>query len=145
MAEIISLVTNVLTLLDFGCKVVSGTRSLRDSRHGIAPDVHELDLIIKHIQDSHQAYRTSISISKKKISDDDNTLAIIKECEELRKELSRVIEKLRMSDTAFSKTLETWRLSIRKIRKDKYLGTLRDRLLELDRLVRSKIEQEMQE
>lgn len=144
MAEVISMVSSVITLLDFGCKVVSGTRSVRDSAHGTAPDVHELELILKDIHDSHEAYRAHILASNRKFPQDDNTLAMIKASEELQKDLSDVIAKLQISNLATSKTLESWRVSVRRVRKDKYLGVLRDRLLELDRHVSKKFDQEMQ-
>ena len=143
MAEVISLVSGIITLLDFGCKVVSGTRSVRDSAHGTAPDVHELELVLKDIHDSHQAYEAHILASKKKLPADDNTLAMIRASELLQEDLSGVIEKLQVSK-ATSRTLESWRVTVRRLRKDKYLGSLRDRLLELDRHISRKFELEMQ-
>lgn len=144
MAEVISLVSGIVSLLDFGCKVISGTRSIRDSVHGTAPDIHQLELILKSIHNSHEAYRTHVLNSKRKLPGDDNTLAMLQASEELQKELSEVISKLQISNLAGFKTLESWRVSVRRLRKDKYLGTLRDRLLELDRHVSVKFDQEMQ-
>lgn len=69
MVEVVSLISAVLTLLDFGCKVVSGTRSVRDSLHGSAPDVHELSLILRQVETSHQTY---MSTGKKSMHDDKN-------------------------------------------------------------------------
>lgn len=143
MAEAISLVSGILTLIDFGCKVVSGTSSVLESRHGTAPDVHELNLILKEIEMSHRRYREHLKISDLKLPEDDNTLAILAECDQLRQELSKVIATLRIPDEPFSRTLASWQVAVRKLRKSDFLGNLRVRLLELDRYVSRKIELEM--
>lgn len=147
MAEAISLVSGILTLVDFGCKVISGTSSVLESRHGTAPDIHELDLILKAIQESHRPYREHVeSLARKRLLPEHrNMLAMLQECEELHRELSKVISTLQVSDKAFSRTLASWRIVIRKMRKSEYIGNLRVRLLELDRYVSKRIEEEMQE
>ena len=144
MAEVIGLVSGILTLIDFGCKVISGTRSVRETLHGTAPNVHELDLLMVHIKNSHQAYLQHLSAGKKKLGPDDSTHEIMQASERLQTELSEVISKLKIPEKAHSRTLESWRVGIRLVFKEKYLGNLRQRLLELNHLVSNKIAQEMQ-
>lgn len=147
MAEAIGLVSGILALVEFGCKVISGTSSVLESRHGTAPDIHELDLILQAIQESHKPYREYVlSLSRKRLlPEHKNTLAMLQECEEIHGELSKVISTLQVSDKAFSRTLASWRVVIRRMRKNEQIGNLRVRLLELDRYVSKRIEQEMQE
>lgn len=71
-------------------------------------------------------------------------LAMLQASEELRTELSDVITRLQISNAAGSRNLESWHVSVRRLRKDKYLRALRDRLLDLDRDISVNFEQEVQ-
>ncbi|KAH8759553.1 hypothetical protein F5882DRAFT_479407 [Hyaloscypha sp. PMI_1271] len=67
---IIGLVSSIITLVDFGLKVVSGTKNVRDSLHGTTAEVRELDLIVEEVRLSNDLVKKQQS-SGQKLSNDD--------------------------------------------------------------------------
>lgn len=72
-------------------------------------------------------------------------VAIILVCGSIGNELSDIIKRLKRSGKAFSKALDLWRISISRLRKEKRIGILRERLMRLHQLLSMQIEHELDE
>lgn len=83
MAEpitIISLVSSIITLIDFDLKVVSGTHNVRGSLHGTTAELHELDLIVEEVRRSNELTKKQHSSGQKLSNDELRILAMAVEC-----------------------------------------------------------------
>jgi len=141
---IISLVASILTFVDFGLKVVSGTRSIRDSAHGTTAEVHELDLIVEDVRSSNDLVKKQQSSGQKLSKDEQRILSMVAECENLVGELRKAISKLKVRTDARSKTLESARVFTQSFLKQSDIQALRTRLDKLDERIRRNIENAMQ-
>ena len=84
MAEVaaLGLVTNIITFIDFGLKLISGVRSVRE---GATPEIHELDLIVADVRSSNTQV-TNLKNSGAKLSNDEvRILSLVGECERVAK------------------------------------------------------------
>jgi len=141
---IIGLVASILTFIDFGLKVVSGTRNVHDSAHGTTAEVRELDLIVADVRSSNDMVKKQQLSGRKLSEDEQQILAMVAECEKLVGELSKVISKLKVRADARSKTLESARVFTRSFLKQGDIQALRTRLDKLDERIRRNIESAMQ-
>ena len=80
---IIGLVSGIITFVDYGFKVVSGTKNLHDSVRGTTAEVHELDLILEEVRSSNNLARQQHSSGQKLSSGESNILAMVEQCEKL--------------------------------------------------------------
>jgi hypothetical protein len=95
---IIGLVAGVVTFVDFGFKVVSGSRGVRNSLSGTTAEVGEPDLIIEDIRASHDRIKSGTK-GDQKLSDDENRiLLMVKESESLYVQLRHTISKLEVRE-----------------------------------------------
>ena len=107
---IIGLVSSIITLVDFGLKVVSGTKNVRDSLHGTTAEVRELDLIVEEVRLSNDLVKKQQSSGQKLSNGELHILAMVAECDQLVGELRKTINTLKIRATARSKTLESARV-----------------------------------
>jgi hypothetical protein len=141
---IISLVASILTFVDFGLKVVSGTRNVRDSAHGTTTEIRELDLIVEDVRSSNDLVKKQQWSGRKLSKDEQLILAMVAECENLVGELEKTIRKLKVRADVRSKTLESARVFTQSFLKQGDIQALRTRLEKLDERVRRNIENAMQ-
>ncbi|KAF2795555.1 hypothetical protein K505DRAFT_416360 [Melanomma pulvis-pyrius CBS 109.77] len=141
---IISLASSIITFIDFGLKVISGTKNVRDSLHGTTAEVHELDIVMEDIQRSNNLAKKQQSSGQKLSSDEVRILEMVGECELLVAELRTAINQLRIRTGARSKTLESARVFTRSLLKQGDLQNLRSRLDKLDERIRRNLEYAMQ-
>ncbi|RYP08545.1 hypothetical protein DL765_008750 [Monosporascus sp. GIB2] len=142
---IISLVSSIITFVDFGFKVVSGTKNVRDSLHGTTAEVRELDLILEEVRCSNDLAKRQQQSSGQKLSNDElRVLAMVAECEKLVGELRKAINTLKIRAGARSKTLESARVFTQSFLKQGDIQSLRSRLDALDRRIRKSIEDALQ-
>lgn len=141
---IIGLVSSIITFVEFGLKVVSGTKNVRDSAHGTTAEVHELDLILEDVRRSNDLVKKQQS-SGSGLSDDElHTLAMVAECDKLVGQLRKTINTLKIRAGARSKTLESARVFTQSFLKKSDVQTLRSRLDGLDERIRTNVENIMQ-
>ena len=141
---IIGLVASIITFADFGLKVVSGSRNVRDSAHGTTAEVRELDLIVEDVRSSYDLVKKQQSSYLKLSKDETNILDMVLECENLVGELRKVINRLKIRADARSKTLESARVFTQSFFKQGDIQSLRTRLDKLDERIRRNIENAMQ-
>ncbi|KAL2842430.1 hypothetical protein BJX68DRAFT_278355 [Aspergillus pseudodeflectus] len=141
---IIGLASSIITFVEFGLKVVSGAKGIRDSQHGTTAEIHQLDLIVADVR----ALNTEVKqqqLSHKKLSEDElRILAMVTECERLQDELQKTIESLTVRPDARSQTLESARVFAKSFFKSSDLQALRTRLDSLDARIRMSVGNAMQ-
>ena len=143
--SVVGLISSVITFIDFGLKVISEGKKLRDSASkGTSDEISELDHYIKNIQKWHEKVKQQqlpglqLSESEKRI------LGMVQDCEKLVHELQEVIEPLKIQDGARSRTLETARIIFQRGWKHGDIQNMRTRLHTLDEQIRSHVEHIMQ-
>jgi hypothetical protein len=136
---VIGLVAGVVTFVDFGFKVVSSSRGVRNSLSGTTAEVGELDLIIEDIRASHDRIKSGTK-GDQKLSDDENRiLLMVKESESLYEQLRHTISKLEVRGDVRSKALETVRVAFQSMWKQSDLDVLANRLNRLDQRIRGNL------
>jgi hypothetical protein len=138
MAEalaIIGLVSNVLAFVEFGSKLVSGTRSVRNSFQGTAAETEELLRILDDIQSSNAEVNIQKRSGLRLSNDEENILARVAECEILAKKMRIILEKLKVRDGARSRTIESLRVAHQGLMKRGEIEDLRTRLENLERRI----------
>ncbi|KAI1572486.1 hypothetical protein PtrEW13061_011274 [Pyrenophora tritici-repentis] len=141
MAEalaIIGLVTNIIAFIDFGLKVASGVRNVRESMHGTTADIHELELILADVRRYNDQIRDQKRLGRSLSKHEAAILAMVRECNNVAYELQKAIEKLKVR-TWRSRTLENGRIAFQTLRKQRYIDSLRERLDSLDKRIRDNI------
>ncbi|KAH5265392.1 hypothetical protein HBI70_141900 [Parastagonospora nodorum] len=128
--SILGLVAGIITFVDFGYKVISGSKSARDSIQGRTPDVARLNKIVQEIRLMNAALVSQISGQRKPSPLEKHVIEMVQESEKLNLQLHKEIEKLTMRSETRFKHLESGRVALQSIRK----------LLVLDHRVRSGIQ-----
>ncbi|KAF2849617.1 hypothetical protein T440DRAFT_499542 [Plenodomus tracheiphilus IPT5] len=146
MAEalaMLGLASNIISFIDFGLKVSSGAKTIRDSLHGTTNETRELELILEDVK----SYGKKISDQKdsgvKLSSSELLILAMVKECKRLAADLEHAIKALRIREGR-SNILEVGRVAFQTVWKQKDIDALRTRLENLDRRLRSSVENILQ-
>jgi hypothetical protein len=146
MAEalaMIGLVSNIISFIDFGLKVASGTRNVRSSLHGATADIRELDLIAADVQRYNDQVKQQKASGQQISEHEQHILDMVGECNTLVLELRKAIKTLKVRDGR-SKTLESGRVAFQTLWKQKDIDGLRTRLDSLDQRIRSHIEHILQ-
>lgn len=143
MAEslaILGLASNIISIVDFGLKVVSGTRSVRDSLQGTTTDVRVLELIVQDVRAFHDQNIRLRAAGNKLSKHELRILAMATECENIAQDLSKAIIALRVRNGR-SKTLESGRIAFQALWKQKDIEKLQSQLESLDIRIREHIYQ----
>ncbi|KAJ0416987.1 hypothetical protein BJY00DRAFT_217081 [Aspergillus carlsbadensis] len=136
---IIGLASSIITFVEFGLKVVSGAKSIRDSQHGSTAEIHQLDLIVADVRASNTQVKEQ-QLARRHLSEHElRILAMVAECEKLQEELLKIIETLKVRSDARSQTLESARVFARSFFKSSDLQALRGRLDSLDARIRASV------
>ncbi|KAI0604098.1 hypothetical protein TUN205_11655, partial [Pyrenophora tritici-repentis] len=91
------LVSNIISFIDFGLKIASGARNVRDSLHGTSADLHELELIVADVRTYNNQVKDQRHADHQLSNHERDILAMVKECDELTVELQKVIAKFKES------------------------------------------------
>lgn len=135
-SALIGLVSSVITFIDFGLKIVSEIKNVRDSKHGTTAEAHELRMIIDHIRQLNDQVKGQ-HLSRQSLSPDESRmLDMVVECENLAIKLLHTINTLKMRDEIRSKTLESARVAVRSYLKRDEIKALRSRLGYLNKHIR---------
>ncbi|KAL4876546.1 hypothetical protein BJY04DRAFT_210569 [Aspergillus karnatakaensis] len=141
---IISLALSIITFVEFGLKVVSGAKGIRDCQHVTTAEIHHLDLIVANFRAFNSQVRQQ-QVSHKNLSEDElRILAMVAECERLQDELQKTVESLKVRPDARSQTLESARVFAKSFYKSSDLQALRHRLDGLDARIRMSVGNAMQ-
>ncbi|KAI1522859.1 hypothetical protein PtrSN002B_011451 [Pyrenophora tritici-repentis] len=89
------LVSNIISFIDFGLKIASGARNVRDSLHGTSADLHELELIVADVRTYNNQVKDQRHADHQLSNHERDILAMVKECDELTVELQKVIAKFK--------------------------------------------------
>ena len=139
--SIIGLVSGIITFIDFGLKVVSENKKLRDSAsRGTSDAIDELDLYIQNVHDWNLKVIKQQSNGLDLSADEKRILGMVQKCERLVKDLRDVIEPLKLQNGVRSKTLETARVAIQRRWKSSDIQDIRERLQTLDGQIRRNVE-----
>ena len=119
--SILGLVAGIITFVDFGYKVISGSKSARDSIQGRTPDVARLNKIVQEIRLMNAALVSQISGQRKPSPLEKHVIEMVQESEKLNLQLHKEIEKLTMRSETRFKHLESGRVALQSIRSHKSL------------------------
>lgn len=141
---IVGLATSILTLVDFGTKVISLAKSIRETHNETIPEAEELDLILHHVQSLSSALLNGPA-AQNLSQDERKVISMAAKCDELARELRDILETLKVRGTAWSKTLETGRVVFQAMRKKKTIDSLQARLASLDNSLREAVNGTLQQ
>lgn len=142
MAEslaIMGLASNIVSFIDFGLKLASGTRMILESIHGTTPEIRELELVVRNVE------RLNAEIIQQNVSgqtfssDEQLILDMVQECDQLAGDIRKMMKKLIVRDGVRSKTLESGRVAFQVMRKHAEIDRLRNRLESMDEKLRRHI------
>lgn len=138
--SVLGLVVGIVTFVDLGLKIISGSRSIRRSLDGMAPETSELERSIKHVQalnDSIMAQR----IPGQQLSDvKTEVITMVQESKKLHTRIQGSVNKLKVRTGARSKTFEAGRVTLRSLWNHNELLELGKRLAILDQRIRTSIQ-----
>jgi hypothetical protein len=138
--SILGLVAGIITFVDFGYKVISGSKSVRDSTHGRTLDVAMLDKIVREMRQMNSALLAQFSGQRKPSELEKYVIEMVQESEKLNLQLHKEIGKLTLRSESRFKYLESGRVALKSIRSHKSLQSLGKELVALDHRVRSGIQ-----
>jgi hypothetical protein len=139
MAElaVISLVSNIISFIEFGSKLAAVTQDVRQSRHGMAVEVEELTHILSNIRSSGaRVWAMQIPGHRPLCTPEENILKLVDLCEHLACRIQPILDKLRKRPDASWKTYEDVRVAFRTLMERKELQDLCKRLRYMDERVR---------
>jgi hypothetical protein len=143
--SVVGLISSVITFIDFGLKVISESKKLRDSASkGTADEISELDHYITNIQQWHEKVKKQQLSGLRLSQSEKRILEMVQDCEKLVIELREVIGSLKIQNKARSKTIETARVAFQRRWKYGDIQNMRTRLHDLDEQIRSHVEHIMQ-
>jgi hypothetical protein len=140
----INLASSIITFVEFGYKVIVGTKQVRSSVQGTTQELKELDLIVEDIRLSNDLVKKNKPVGRQHTDDEIRILAMVKECETIYTELRKITNKLIMRTGARSKTLESGRVALHSVWKHNGIQELRGRLSALDERIRINVELALQ-
>ena len=142
MAEalaIIGLVSNILSFIDFGIKLASETRNVRDSLHGTTAEVRELEIIVEDVERYHEKVQKLQSLGQELSAHEKSIMGMVKHCRNIAEDLHKIIKRLHVRQGR-SKTLESSRVLFQGLWKQRDIEALRARLDALDKRIRVNVE-----
>ncbi len=134
--EVISLVSSIITFIDFGAKLLSAVHEVRGSQHGTTLEIDELTHLMEDVAISNTRVNEMRATGKSLSKDELNLLDLVKDCGRLSDEMKKITVKLKRSKTSW-KTVEDWRVAFQSLSKRKELDNLRSRFDAIDRQIRS--------
>lgn len=143
--SVVGLISSVITFVDFGLKVVSESKKIRDSASkGTSDEISELDHYITNIQQWHKKVKQQ-QLSGLRLSQSERSiLEMVQDCEKLVIELQKVIGSLKIQNTARSTMMKTARVAFQRRWMYDEIQNMRARLQNLDGQIRSHVEHIMQ-
>ncbi|KAI0521935.1 hypothetical protein F5B22DRAFT_643516 [Xylaria bambusicola] len=128
MAEIVGLISSIITFVEFGFKIVSIAKDVRGSAQGTTAEVRELDLVIAGVQHWNDLVKEQ-HVSGQLLSKDElYILEMVDNCEQLVGKLRGLINTLKARADARSQTLESVRISTQSFLKQAQIKYLRSQL-----------------
>jgi hypothetical protein len=140
---IVGLVSNLVSFVDFGIKLASGVRNVRDSTHGTTSEIQELEIIVGNVQKYNRSVLEQKNAGQSFSIHEQGFLDLVKECERVSIDLRKRIDSLHVRNGRMT-ILEYSRVAFLNLLKRKDTDTLRKRLESLDRLIRSNVEHAFQ-
>ncbi|PHH91795.1 hypothetical protein CDD83_10291 [Cordyceps sp. RAO-2017] len=148
MAEalaIVGLASSIIAFIEFGIKIVSTTKSIRDSLSDTTSDLHELELIVENVQKLNNKVLLDKRGGRKLSQHEVHISKMAAECDLVAEKLLDVLKHLKVRDGARSRTLESSRIAIQALWKRNDVEDLRRRLTELDRRIRQDVRRTLQQ
>lgn len=125
-ASAIGLASSILTFIEIGCKVVTGT--FETAQTGRAPHTEHIDAVAHDLNNAVARFSTPVS---PKASDPEKALGEVSvRCQALLKELLTVLESFKVQAAKPGISWDAFRVGIRRIRKDSKVQELQRSLAE---------------
>jgi len=129
-ASIIGLTSSIITFIDFGIKVVSLAKTIRESHDGalVLPHSSELNLIIDDVRALIREVREKKLGPGQFAEDDQLLLSMAAECERLATRLRSILDTLKVREGAWSRTFEVGRVLLHTVTKKSDIEDIRKHL-----------------
>ena len=147
MAEalaIIGLASNIISFIDFGTKLASVSRDIRDSSHGTTAEVKQLADIAASLESWNDKVKNLRSSRANLSRDELNIVKVAEDCERLVPQIQEKLTKMRTRENATWKTLESLRVATRTLLGGWELKDLGSKLADLDQRFREHFTQALQ-
>jgi hypothetical protein len=141
---ILGLVASVITFVDFGYKVISGSNSVRSSVKGMTVDVTRLDDVVEEIRRLNNSVTAQLAGRSKLTKLEEHVLDMVREAELVNTRLRREIKKLTMRTDPRFKHLESGRVAIQSLWSHKDLQILGKELVLLDQRIQNGLQMILQ-
>ena len=135
--SMIGLVSGIITFVDFGLKMVSRAKQIRNSGKGTIQELGEPNRIVEDVQGLNGKVKDQISRGQKPCNDEDRILEMVVDCEVSYDQLRILMSKLAVRS---SSVFETSRVTIQAILKKNDIHDLQIRLDALDKHIRANIQ-----
>jgi hypothetical protein len=142
---IAGLTSSIITFIEFGVKLVSAVKALRNSPQDTIPEVEEFDLIINNVKSLNAKILRANPNGRKLSKHEQDIVSMATTCDDLATELSSILQSLRIRDGAWSRTVERTRVVVTAFRKKDGIGSLLFRLERLDTRLRENVNRIMQD
>jgi len=143
MAEpltIIGLASNIISFVDFGFKLVSGAKNVRDSLHGTTPEINELEQTLARVQRLSAQLQSEAVTEPQQLSQyEKDILGTVNECNALAKDIAKRTKNLKVRDNARFKLWEYGKVALSEIFDTKEIEDLRRRLDKVEQRLRFNI------
>lgn len=97
----IGLVSNILSFIDFGARLLKGAKEVHNSQHGVLEENRNRETIIREMQ--RMSTRMLVSKSLENAGDQSSLCILASECRQLSSQLISLLEKIKPEDSG-SKT-----------------------------------------
>jgi hypothetical protein len=111
---------SILQFADVGYRICSGAKEVYESADGAKRETAELKLLVRDIQSQNDRLANSTSLTE----DEKDLHALATKSLELAQKLEKILTKLTVRDGARFRALESTRVSIEAMRKNKDIASL---------------------
>jgi hypothetical protein len=140
----LGLVANIITFVEFGFRVLSQARDIRDSVHGSTADTRELEMILEDVRSSNDDVLLHRQATGQALTPDENRIVdMARQCHGLAMQLDEKIRDLKVRDGR-SKTRESLRIVLLSLWYQKDIDGLQKRLEIFDARVRRNLASALQ-
>lgn len=143
MAEafaIIGLAASIAQFVDFGYKLLSGSKEIYNSVHGSKDENLDLELIVEDIKNLNKEVSTVALRSKDEVA----LRKLAEESEKLADDLLGTLQKLTARKDVLSSKLESVRVAAQSFRKRKAIQKLEERLHRIEERLRARLSNALQ-
>ncbi|KAF2877567.1 hypothetical protein BDV95DRAFT_644940 [Massariosphaeria phaeospora] len=148
MAEslaIVGLASNIISFIEFGLKLVSGAKTLRESPHRTLPEISELETILHDVRTFNNEVLRQKSSGQQLSQDEQGILEMVKECNHLARQIQNLTKDLKVRPEARWKMWENGRTVCKVLMNREEMKDMQRRLESLSQRIKDNVRQSLDE